>query len=103
MSLSVVLHPDALRELGDAIEAYDQGGQGRGARFRADYDRVIDRCLDWPESAEVVAVPGSEKVFRRAKVPRSHYRVVYYVVGDALKVVALAHERRRPLYWTGRS
>lgn len=102
MSLCVVIHPEALRELSEAIEWYDQGGQGRGARFRADYDRVIDRCLDWPESGAEVPGSGSERVLRYAKVPRSHYRVVYYVIGDIFKIVAIAHERRMPLYWVDR-
>ena len=102
MSLRVVVHPDALRELGDAIEWYDQGQQGRGTRFRADYDGIIDRCLQWPRSAAVVHVPESERIFRHARVPRSHYRVVYYITHEVFKVVAIAHERRLPLYWAPR-
>lgn len=102
MTLRLEIHPDALRELGDAIERYDLGGQNRGKRFRADFDRVIDRCMEWPGSGAEVSVAGVAYVFRHAKVPRSHYRVVYYVVGDALKVVAIAHERRMPLYWATR-
>lgn len=103
MSLRVVVHPAALRELGDAIEWYDQGRQGRGVRFRTDFDRVVDRCLEWPESAAEVFVPGSEQIFRHARVPHSYYRVVYYIAGDVLTVVAIAHERRMPLYWANRN
>lgn len=102
MSLRVVVHPAALRELGDAIERYDLGGQGRGARFRTDFDWVVDRCLEWPESAAEVVVPGSEQVLRHARVPHSRYRIVYCITGDVLKVLAIAHERRMPLYWANR-
>lgn len=42
----------------------------------------------------MAAVPA-----RRAPVPRFPYTVVYLVVGDAICVVAIAHERRRPGYW----
>ncbi|UNX53770.1 type II toxin-antitoxin system RelE/ParE family toxin [Georgenia sp. TF02-10] len=103
MRLRVVIHPDALRELGEAVEWYDQGGQDRGARFRALYNQVIDRCLRWPESAAVVPVPQSHRVFRHAKMPRSHFRVVYYITDDVLTVVAIAHARRMPLYWADRA
>lgn len=58
--------------------------------------------MEWPESASIVTVPGSTRTFRHARVPRSHYRVVFYVADDVLKVVAIAHERRRPLYWADR-
>lgn len=102
MTLRVGFHPDAVRELAEAIRRYDRGGQGRGTRFRADFNRVVDRCLEWPKSGEVVPDTGGKRVFRHAKVPRSHYRVVYHVTGDILTVVAIAHERRLPLYWTGR-
>ena len=102
MSTRVVLHPDALRELGDAIEWYDQGGQGRGVRFRVAFDRIIDRCLEWPGSAAEVSDPGSHGTFRHAKVPHSHYRIVYRVSNDRLEVVAVAHERRTPRYWENR-
>lgn len=102
MSTRVVFHPDALRELGDAIEWYDQGGQGRGGRFRGAFDRIIARCLVWPESAAELAVPGHHGTFRHAKVPHSHYRIVYRVADDRLEVIAVAHERRMPLYWTNR-
>jgi len=102
LSPVVGIHPDALRELSDAIEWYNAGGRERGVRFRTDYDRVVDRCLEWPESGAIVHVPESQRIFRHAKVPQSHFRLVYYVTGDVLKVVAIAHERRRPLYWTDR-
>ena len=102
MTLRVGFHPDAVRELDDAIQWYDQGGQHRGARFRTDVDRVIDRLLEWPESAETILDTPAGRVFRHAKVPHSHYRLVYYLTDEALKIVAIAHERRMLLYWSGR-
>ena len=102
MTLRVGFHPDAVRELDDAIRWYDQGGQCRGARFRTDVDRVIDRLLEWPESAETISDVPAGRVFRHAKVRHSHYRLVYYLTDEALKIVAIAHERRMPLYWNGR-
>ncbi|MFV0435680.1 MAG: hypothetical protein ACK5LO_17135 [Leucobacter sp.] len=47
-------------------------------------------------------MPGTERVFRHAKVPRSHYRLVYSVSGDEFTVLAFPHESRMPLYWGGR-
>ena len=66
------------------------------------FDRVIDRLLEWPESAETILDTPAGRVFRHAKVPHSHYRLVYYLTDEALKIVAIAHERRMPLYWSGR-
>jgi len=104
VSLDLRIHEDALAELLDAIEWYDQGEQGRGARFRGDVFRVIDRCLDWPESGPIVLAPDStpDIVYRHAKVPHSHYRLIYVVDERVFLVVAVAHERRLPRYWSER-
>lgn len=41
-------------------------------------------------------------IYRHARVPHSHYRIVYVVDELVLFVVALAHERRQPRYWAAR-
>ena len=102
MRFTLRIHPEAAEELDAAIAWYEQGGQHRGVAFEAAVDGVIDRCLEWPRSGEVVPVPGTERVFRHARVQRSHYRLVYSVSGDEFAVLAFAHESRMPLYWAGR-
>lgn len=102
MKLLFQIHPEAAEELDAAIAWYDQGGQSRGSRFQAAVEDVIGRCVDWPQSGAVVPVPGSDRVFRHAKVPRSHYLVIYYVADDVLKIVAIAHAQRMPMYWADR-
>jgi len=37
--------------------------------------------------------------FPRRKFP---FSIIYYIRGDELRVVALAHHRRKPDYWTAR-
>lgn len=103
MTLRLGFHPEAAAELDHAIGWYDQGGQGRGARFRADFDATVDRLFMWPESGQVIEVQGTEQAFRQAKIPDSDYRIVYYLAGGVVKVVAVAHQRRRPRYWAARA
>ncbi|WP_454296448.1 type II toxin-antitoxin system RelE/ParE family toxin [Salana multivorans] len=103
MKLRAAFHPAALEELADAIERYDLGGQGRGARLRSEFDRVLDHCLEWPALGASVEIPESQRAFRRVKVSGSHYSLIYFVDSGVLTVVAVAHERRRPLYWAVRS
>lgn len=56
----------------------------------------------WPRDGEVVEkVPGDLDV-RRVPVGRFPHHVAYLVTGDVLHVVAIAHDRRRPAYWSGR-
>ena len=64
--------------------------------------RVIDRLIEWPSSARRVELPelaGLDLQIRRAGTRRFEYGIVYYVRGDILWVVAIAHGKRRPNYW----
>jgi len=36
------------------------------------------------------------------RVARFPYAVLYSIVGDQIRVMAVAHDRRRPFYWSGR-
>lgn len=102
MTLGVRVYPEAADELDAAIEWYEQGGVGRGEKFEAVYEDVIDRCVMWPESGAGYPLDDSDVVVRTAKVSRSPYRVVYLIEDETLWVVALAHGRRRPGYWKDR-
>ncbi|MHA3724728.1 type II toxin-antitoxin system RelE/ParE family toxin [Leucobacter sp. HY1910] len=102
MSFTLVVHPEAAEELNEAIAWYEQGGQHRGVAFEAAVDRLIDHCLAWPRSGEIVPVPETERVFRHARIPRSRYRLIYSIIGQRFAVLAFAHESRMPLYWASR-
>jgi plasmid stabilization system protein ParE len=39
---------------------------------------------------------------RRFPLRKFPYSIVYYIRGEELRVIALAHHRRRPSYWSGR-
>ena len=45
----------------------------------------------------------SSRIFRRARVERFPYIVVYQVRHDETLVVAVAHSTREPGYWTDRN
>jgi hypothetical protein len=36
------------------------------------------------------------------RVARFPYAVLYSIVGERIRVIAVAHDRRRPFYWSGR-
>ena len=41
--------------------------------------------------------------FRKIKVGKFRYSVVYRILGDEIQVIAIMHQHRRPGYWKGRS
>jgi len=56
-------------------------------------ERVADAPAQWPQYVE-----GT----RRYVFPTYPYSLVYFVEGDTINIVAVAHDKRRPGYWRKR-
>ena len=100
---STEFHPEAQAELMAAIRWYNDRQRGLGLRFNAMVQRSVDSILDWPKLAPVW--PGRDRipVVRAAHLSeRWPYRIVYFVDGTRLWVVAVAHDKRLPGYWKDR-
>ena len=69
----------------------------RGSRSRHREDR------QWPDSGPLFEGLPAELLVRRVPVSRFPYYLAYLVTSDAIHVLAIAHERRRPGYWSGRT
>ena len=103
MSLSVRFSAEAASELDAAAAWYDDQRPGLGATFIDAVESVIAKLADWPGSATPVAGVPPDLDVRRAPVARFPYHVAYLVVDDHLRVLAVAHDHRRPGYWAHRA
>ena len=63
--------------------------------FRADVFDSIDRIAEAP-----LARPADEEGNRKRVLHRFPYSVIYEVDAMVVTVLAVAHHRRRPGYWT---
>ena len=62
----------------------------------AEFERALELLCAYPR-------PGALwRSRRRFPLRRFPYSIIYYVMGEELRVIALAHHRRKPGYWTGR-
>lgn len=51
-----------------------------------------------------VSTEAAEELIQAARhLRRFPYSVIYYIRAEELRVVALAHHRRKPGYWSGRN
>jgi len=97
-----LLHPAAEVEYLDAIRHYEAIRRGLGAEFdRAAAGAVED--IDWNPEAWP-PFPGWDRLplVRSRNVDVFPYRVVYFVRGDEVILVAFAHQSREPGYWAQR-
>ena len=90
--------PEADRELTEGALFYASEGNAKVAlAFIAEYERVLELLCTHPQ----LGTPW-KNVRHRFPIRRFPYSVIYYVRGEEIRVVALAHHRRKPGYWAAR-
>jgi plasmid stabilization system protein ParE len=92
-------HPQAEREHLEVIQFYESHSKGLGTAYLREFERIMARLLEYPESFRLERQPD----IRRAPLSRFPYAVVYRIVGTAVQVLAVSHQRRRPDYWVSRA
>ena len=93
-----IFHPIARRELEEAIDYYNAERQGLGSEFREEVQRVLALLTRFPRLGQPVR--GS---VRRMMLSRFPYHIYYRLLAsDHLRILAVAHNRRRSEYWAGR-
>ena len=98
------LHPEARAELRSAALWYDERRTGLGDEFIAEVSATLDRMGSAPESYP--AWPGTRAVdplIRKATVQLFPYLIAFEQHEQHLLILAVAHAKRRPLYWLSRA
>jgi len=97
----VRISDEANAEMVEAARWYESHREGLGVEFLDEIDAVISRIGDTPRLGSPVP-RVADAMIRRWGVRRFPYHVVYLELPDHLRVLAIAHDRRRPSYWVGR-
>jgi len=87
-------HEDANLELNDAARYYEKITVGLGLSFLDAVEDAVDKILENPKSYQLV---GGE--IRRKPLARFPYSLLYVTEPDHIRIVAVAHQKRRPGYW----
>ncbi|MFZ5508437.1 MAG: type II toxin-antitoxin system RelE/ParE family toxin [Pseudomonadota bacterium] len=96
--MKLSLAPAAERELIEAAAFYaERADKELGLAFIAEFERALHLLEANPELGAVWRAST-----RRLPLRRFPYSLVYQLFADELRVIAVAHQRRRPGYWTGR-
>jgi plasmid stabilization system protein ParE len=102
--VEVELHPDASSELLAATRWYEERRIGLAGDFVGYVTTTLARIAASPTVYPIW--PGTERaqsVIRRAVVSRFPYVIAFEVHLDRVLILAVAHAKRRPLYWFGRA
>lgn len=96
--MKLVIVPAALGELHDAAAFYTASANLElGLAFVAEFERGTNAILANPKVGAVF-----RDTRRRYLLRRFPYSIVYQIRPDEIRVIAVAHQRRRPAYWATR-
>jgi toxin ParE1/3/4 len=93
----VTLHPDADAEITDAARYYESREPGLGSDLLGEVEQALDQILTNPEASQKIG-----RRVRRKTLWRFPYNLVYAVYLERIRIVAFAHQKRRPFYWRKR-
>lgn len=92
-------NPLAERELTEAIRYYEERSSGLGFKLLEEVEHAVIFIRRHPEAA-----PRVLNSIRRFVLPQFPYYLLYrHLQGGGLRVLAVAHQKRHPRYWVGRT
>lgn len=98
MNWRISIHEAAERELIDAAIFFHSERPEFAQAFADEVERAIHQVLNLPLSCQLV-----NRTVRRKVLRRFPYNILYSVKPEAIRILALAGQRRRPFYWRGRA
>jgi toxin ParE1/3/4 len=91
---TVNFHEDAFAEMIEASKYYEERALGLGMSFLDSIEEAVDQVLANPEACQLVSDLVRQKLLKRFP-----YSVLYVIEPECLRVMAIAHQKRRPGYW----
>lgn len=93
--MKLFFEPAASAEAAGAVRWYlTAAGPGMADAFEFELDRAVQLLLRFPALGSI-----GRRGIRRMRLDRFPYTVHYRFDGDEVRVLAVAHQRRRPGYW----
>lgn len=95
--MTIEFHPAALREVESAQAWYEERSLFAASAFLRELSIAVQRIRQAPHR-----YPAAEGGTHRILFERFPFTLYYRVQADKVTVVAVAHQKRRPGYWSAR-
>jgi plasmid stabilization system protein ParE len=96
--MQISFNAEALAEAEEAARWYlENGGAAPSRAFTLELKRVVSLAAQQAG----IASPGVHGTLRMY-LKRFPYTVIFRIENDSVRIIAIAHQRRRPAYWTRR-
>lgn len=98
MSRTLILTPQAEKDLDNAFDWYESQDSGLGKEFARCVDVKINSIIRAPRQHQVVY----KSIIRRALVNRFPFSIYFVEQKDVISVFAILHQHRNPESWRSR-
>ena len=96
--MNFIFHPEAKRELEQAIAYYEDCQDGLGTEFLEEVYSTIQRILTYPEAWTMLSAKS-----RRCLTNRFPYGIIYQILNeDCIRIISVMQLNRKPDYWNKR-
>jgi len=96
--MKVIILEQALEELHDAIDYYEEKQNGLGLKLKEEIETHVNWILQNPEAPRERA-----KCYRRVNLKIFPYYISYTLKNRTIWILAISHGYREPQYWIERS
>jgi plasmid stabilization system protein ParE len=96
--VNAIILQQAEDELEAAFEYFEEKREGLGAEMLNEFRRGVDQIITYPNAWQAL-----DDTYRRCRLHRFPYGIVYRVDLSAIVIVAFMHLSRRPGTWRGRA
>ncbi len=93
------IHRLAVTEIDHEVDYYESCSVGLGAELEDEVDAVLETIVQFPQAAPQWRDRPDRRV---AVLDRFPFTLVYQIKTKEIVILALAHMRRRPSYWSRR-
>lgn len=97
MTPTISIHEIAEAEINEAADFYDLESPGLGNVFIDEIQRALQSVVEFPAAAPLVRGRVRQRI-----VTKFPYSLVYSVREREIRILAVAHHKRRPFYWHSR-
>lgn len=92
-------HSAARAELREAADYYDSCSPGLGRSFTDEVSRAVARLQEYPQ----LGAPYESTPYRYFSLPHFPYVLYYQELAEIIRILAVAHGKRRQGYWEERA
>jgi toxin ParE1/3/4 len=95
----VVVTRPARREIIAGVRWYERVEEGLGTQFIEEVEVALNRIAAKPTACPLWR---DDRLYRKGRMRRFPYVIFFREYDKTIRIVAVAHKRRRPGYWLAR-